>query len=254
MTLPSVSSAGTGLPRERLESPLARAERLASARALAERFDTTTEDVAIGEHRFRLQRVTDLERLVDAIDVLDEDERIPYWAELWPASVALARVVLRDPARVRGLRAIELGCGLGLAGLAAAAAGARVLATDYDPDAVAFARLNALANGPLPISHAVMDWRRPIASRAFSLVLGADVLYEGRFLVPVHRALDALLTPGGSALLAEPGREVARPFFEMLRRARWSVRREAVEKVANGDAPPAVVTVWRLRRPRPGAA
>lgn len=225
-------------------------ERFEPERSLRERFDMTTDEVDVADRRFRVHRVLDLEKLVDEIDVLDEDERIPYWAELWPSSLALARVVLREPWRVRGLRTIELGCGLGLAGLAAAAAGARVLATDYDPDAVAFARLNALANGPLPIEHALMDWRTPIADRAFSLVLGADVLYEGRFLVPLRRALDALLTPGGSALLAEPGREVARPFFEMLRRDRWSVKREAVEKVANGAAQPGVVTVWRLRRPR----
>jgi len=211
--------------------------------------DEPLDEVVVAGRRFLLHRHPDIDQLVDAIDVLDEDERIPYWAELWPASIALARVVLRLAPQVRGLRAIELGCGLGLAGLAAAASGARVLATDYDRDAVAFARRNAQANG-LPISHALMDWRQPIAQRAFPLVLAADVLYEGRSLMPIRRALDALLTPEGSALVSEPGREVARPFFDMLRRERWSVQREAVEKVENGDARPALVTVWRLRRPR----
>jgi predicted nicotinamide N-methyase len=204
--------------------------------------------LVVAGRRFLLHRHPDIDELVDAIDVLDEDERIPYWAELWPSSIALAQFLLQHPAQVLGLRAIELGCGLGLAGLAAAAAGARVLATDYDRDAVRFARRNAQANG-LAVSHALMDWRQPIARGTFPIVLAADILYEGRFLVPVWRALDALLTPRGSALVSEPGREVAQPFFDLLRREGWRVKRETVEKVANGKAPPAVVTVWRVQRP-----
>jgi len=61
-----------------------------------------------------------------------KDEFLPYWAELWPSAMALARVVARRP--LTGRRVIELGCGLGLPALAAAAAGGRVLATDWAAD------------------------------------------------------------------------------------------------------------------------
>src|SRR5215218_11367546 len=62
------------------------------------------------------------------------DEFVPYWAELWPSAVALARVVARRP--LTGRRVLELGCGLGLPAIAAALGGGRVLATDWSPDAV----------------------------------------------------------------------------------------------------------------------
>ena len=61
-------------------------------------------------------------------EAFERDEFLPYWAELWPSALALARVVARRP--LTGRRVIELGCGLGLPALAAALAGGRVLATD----------------------------------------------------------------------------------------------------------------------------
>ncbi len=63
---------------------------------------------------------------------------IPYWARLWPSGLALAGAVADDPPEP-GTRVLELGCGLALPSLAAARAGASVLATDASTDAVAFA-------------------------------------------------------------------------------------------------------------------
>lgn len=197
---------------------------------LAARFDVEAGVFETGRGVFHLSRVRDPERLVDRIDLLDEDERIPYWAELWPSAIALARHVAHHPELVRGRDTVELGCGLGLAGMAAASAGARVVATDYDRDAAAFARLNAADNG-LSVRHVVMDWRHLAFARQFDVVLASDVLYEARFLVPVARALDSLVAPGGRALVTEPGREVAKLFFELLRDGGWTVEKVGREPV-----------------------
>ena len=91
-------------------------------------------------------------------------------------------------------------------------------------------------------------------SGALVCVLAADVLYEGRFLVPVARALGALLAPGGSALVAEPGREVAAPFFDMLRDDGWQVRGESVTPIRL-DGIVSRVEIVRLMAPgEPGRA
>jgi hypothetical protein len=64
------------------------------------------------------------------------EEYPPYWAQLWPSSVALARAVaIAKPA---GARVLELRCGLGLPSIAAALSGAHVLATDRSTDALGF--------------------------------------------------------------------------------------------------------------------
>ena len=77
-------------------------------------------------------------------EAFEQEEFLPYWAELWPSGVALARAIARRP--LTGRRALELGCGLGLPALAAALQGGRVLATDWAPDAIALLERNAARN------------------------------------------------------------------------------------------------------------
>jgi predicted nicotinamide N-methyase len=72
---------------------------------------------------------------------------VPFWAVVWPAAQLLARVLPAEPAWVRGKTVLDLGCGGGIAGIAAAHAGAaRVIANDIDPVALAIAAQNATAN------------------------------------------------------------------------------------------------------------
>jgi len=120
----------------------------------------------------------------------------PFWAFCWGSGQALARFVLDHPERVRGRRVVDLGCGCGIAGLAAARAGAAsVIALDVDPVAREAARHNARRNG-LAIE------TRLEPPPAWDLMLAADVLYETGLrdwvLGPARRS--------GPVLLADPGR------------------------------------------------
>ena len=158
-----------------------------------------------------VRRPRDADALVDDA-AFERQEFLPYWAQLWPSGTALAQAVA-----VRwlgGMRAVEVGCGLGLAALGAALAGARVLATDWSPDALALLEANVAANG-LPVETACVDWTAPgpLLERApFDLVLAADVLYERRAVAPLADLLPRL---GREVLLADPGRP---PLAEFLAR------------------------------------
>lgn len=79
--------------------------------------------------------------------IMDAD---PYWCRTWPSAVALASELLARPELVRGKRVADLGCGLGLAGIAAACAGAaEVVLLDREPLALQCALLSAVATaGP----------------------------------------------------------------------------------------------------------
>jgi predicted nicotinamide N-methyase len=143
----------------------------------------------------------------------------PYWAVLWRSGVALAREL--EGEALGGLRVVELGCGLALPSIAAARAGASVLATDACPEALALAKRNARANG-VRIETAALDWAKPgeLAGRCrFDLVLAADVLYERP---AVAALLDLLPRLAPEALLADPGRQAAGAFLEQASR-RWPV-------------------------------
>jgi release factor glutamine methyltransferase len=68
-----------------------------------------------------------------------------------------------------GERVLEIGSGLGLAAVCAARDGARVVATDVVPGAVAAIRANALVNG-LEVDARLGDCYAPVAGERFDLV------------------------------------------------------------------------------------
>jgi predicted nicotinamide N-methyase len=143
----------------------------------------------------------------------------PYWAVLWRSGVALAREL--DGMGLRGLRVVELGCGLAVPSIAAARAGAVVLATDASAEALMLVARNAREND-VRIEAAAVDWTEPdeLVRRApFDLVLAADVLYERANVASLLSLLPRL---GPAAWLADPGRPAAAAFVEQAAR-RWRV-------------------------------
>jgi predicted nicotinamide N-methyase len=183
--------------------------------------DLTPETIDLGPLALEILRPPSADELIDE-ERFAHDDYMPYWAELWPSGVELARAVARG--ELDGLRVLELGCGLGLPSLAAAARGARVLATDWAEDAIALLRRNAARN-ELELEAALVPWSDPaslVAAAPWDLVLGADLLYEPR---NVDALLDLLPRLGSDVLLTEPGRPTAGRFFERAAQ-RWEIVRD----------------------------
>jgi predicted nicotinamide N-methyase len=163
--------------------------------------------VRAGGVELKLLRPAAPDALIDE-DAFEDDEFLPYWAELWPAATALA-AALPDP--LADVRVVELGCGLGVPSLVAAARGAEVTALDWAEDAVALLRQNAARNN-LDLTATVHDWREPLDAR-FDLAIAADVLYERRNVEPM---LERLREAAPVALVGLAGRPYE---AEFLRRA-----------------------------------
>lgn len=181
------------------------------------------ETVRLGGREISVLRPPDAEALLSE-EAFEREEFLPYWAELWPSGVALARVVAERP--LAGARVLELGCGLGLPSLAAALRGAHVLATDWAPDAIELLRHNAERNG-LPLETEVVAWTEPeglVGRGPWDLVLAADVLYERRNAPALLDLLPRLVdgAGGGEIFVAEPGRPAAAAFLDAARE-RWEV-------------------------------
>jgi predicted nicotinamide N-methyase len=182
----------------------------------------------VGKHRLSIRRPADLETLWQQLDdeSFGQDERIPYWVEVWPSSLALAEHLVASRHRLQGRWCLDLGCGLGLTACLAARLGARVVGMDYEPQALAYARKNALANQARVAGWTLMDWRAPgFAPRAFDRIWGAEVVYEARFFDPLLALFQEALAPDGAIWLAAPPREVTSPLWDRLDREGWAVRR-----------------------------
>jgi predicted nicotinamide N-methyase len=198
---------------------------------------TVEETVALAGHEIRIERPRDAEALLDE-EAFEHEEFLPYWAELWPSSRALARAVLAHT--LRGRSTLELGCGLGLPSIAAALAGGRVVATDWSTESIAYTEANARHND-VSVETLVCAWAQPaplVERGPWSLVLASDVLYERRNVDELLILLPQLVTTG-EVWIADPGRATAEAF--VVRAAEtWEIesRRDAKQPV----------TVHRLRR------
>jgi predicted nicotinamide N-methyase len=158
-----------------------------------------------------LERPGNADELLDEAEFEARDEYVPYWAELWPAGVALARAL--DGCSLGGRRVVELGCGLGLVALVAARAGAQVLATDWAPEALEYVERNAERND-VSVDTATVDWRTPDAlvdAAPWDLVVASDVTYEARNLSPILELLPRL---SKEAWVADPGRATSPEFLD----------------------------------------
>lgn len=169
-----------------------------------------TQEVDVAGRRVTLRKPYSIDALLDEEDFA-RDERLPYWADLWPAARVLADELAREPGG--GRTCLELGCGLGLTAIAALMAGYETTASDYYEDALAFTRTNALHSvGRAPATRLV-DWRDlPDDLGTFDRVVAADVLYERSYGPLVASALDRTLSAGGIATVADPGRVAAEVF------------------------------------------
>jgi 2-polyprenyl-3-methyl-5-hydroxy-6-metoxy-1,4-benzoquinol methylase len=147
-----------------------------------------------------------------------------------------------------GRRLLELGCGIGLVSLAAAAAGYDVLASDYYADALEFTAANAARHGLEGVDTRLVDWRRlPDDLGTFDVVVAADVLYEQPMAALVAAALARTLAPGGLGLVSDPGRRTAEPWIEACRAA--SLTAQCIARVATADAGARLtVMLYEIRR------
>jgi predicted nicotinamide N-methyase len=195
------------------------------------------ERIPVGACTLVVVRPPDAEALLDE-EAFARDEFLPYWAELWPSGVALARHLAGLD--LRGRRVLELGCGLALPSIAAALAGADVLATDWSEEALRFARRNATRNGA-ELEVALLRWSDGLARTPFDLVLAADVLYERRNADELLALLPQVVAPAGAALVADPGRLHARAALAAAAAGGWEVESLPAEELPGG----AVHRLWR---------
>ncbi|MBP6771558.1 MAG: class I SAM-dependent methyltransferase [Gemmatimonadaceae bacterium] len=178
--------------------------------ALSRRWSSAAEQVTVGAETFTLFKPANADHLISEADYV-LDERLPYWADLWPSSRILAAALLAEAGTGRSL--LEMGCGLGLCTVAAMKAGFSVTATDYYDDALHVTRGNAARNLGREPEIRLVNWREwPEDLGRFDVVIAADVLYEKEYATLVAECLVKALKPDGVAIVADPGR-LALPAF-----------------------------------------
>jgi predicted nicotinamide N-methyase len=217
---------------------------------LQQRYDVCHRRIPIGRWiDLTMLAVRDPDVLLDTLDpeAFQKEERLPYWAAIWPAAIGLGIHLFEHP-MPRDTPVLELGCGIGVAGVAAATAGLMVHACDYEPDALAFAAYNAALNRVAHrMAFRLLDWRTPDLNRQYPVVLGADIVYERPDHQPIADLLRDTLPPGGTFLLGDPDRRPARDFVALM--VRQGYRHTAQPHRIRVEETLHAITVHRFLKP-----
>lgn len=135
-----------------------------------------------------------------------ELEHAPFWATAWPGGIALARWILDNPSRFRSRCVLDLGCGSGIAGLAAAHAGARVILNEVDPLALCVAQITARANH-VAVDFMLKDLQSP-ELEGFDIILVGDGFYERSRAAHLVRTLEQCVARGSTVVAADASRGI----------------------------------------------
>lgn len=232
-----------------------RRRRLELVHRIERHYATLTEPIRAGAVEISFTRIADPNRVLDEV-AMEEDRRekatgrrkredelhLPYWAELWDSSIgmasflvdqwsgcggqesAVARLAREAMTSRRTPAVIDLGCGMGLAGVAAARLGMQVLFADLETPALLFAELNSLGDAPRCRTRKV-NWQTDRLGVRFDLILGADIVYDRSQWVFLEPFFDAHLAPGGGVLLGEPGRSSGEEFEPWIVARGWKLER-----------------------------
>jgi ETFB lysine methyltransferase len=205
----------------------------AAEESLRRRFRVTASEIRVGTRTLSILHPESAEELIDERD-FERDERLPYWADLWPSARVLAEHVVA--LRGGGRSLLELGCGCGLVATCASISGFNVVASDYYEDALRFAQVNAQRNGAPPLRVLLLDWRHlPSDLGRFEVVLASDVLYERTYGALMAKVLAQTLANSGVAIVADPGRVARDEFLDCLEANGLALTQRAECPFVDGD-------------------
>ena len=179
-------------------------------------------DLQLKNHLVKVSRIRDIDKLFNQLlskspsDLNIVDERMPYWADLWPSAIGLSEYIDSHSVIVKNKDVLEIGCGLGLPGIVAALCGGKVTMTDYLQEALDFAENNWNKNLAIKFDGQLLDWRKVSLIAKSDVIIASDVAYESRSFVPLKNAIEQILKPDGVLLLSEPNRKFASPFIKLL--------------------------------------
>lgn len=211
-------------------------------------FDWHFETTRIADRDFPLAVATDPDgMLIDACERQDAGETgviDPFWAATWRAAAGLDQFIASLD--LNGVRVLELGCGTGHAGIAAALRGAVVTMTDGVDDPLHLVRHSVAAIDPPPVVQRLRFGIDDLDDDPFPVILGSDVTYLRQLWPELQRCVDRHLAPGGQWLLSDPYRIIANEFRDWIGNTnRWTYQEH---RIPLDDAPQHPIRVMQLTR------
>ncbi len=147
---------------------------------------------------------------------IEPNSPFPFWAKLWPSSIALVNVLENNPDWIRDKHVLELGAGIGLPSLMLAGVAKSIQVSDYADEAVELLQKNIAHLNLMNVQALQLDWNHlPISIQPDVLIL-SDVNYDPSQFDTLIQIITSKILDGCTILLSTPQRIMASPFVQAL--------------------------------------
>ena len=184
--------------------------------------------------------------LIDACERQDAGESgviDPFWATTWRAAAGLDAFM--DRLTLDRVRVLELGCGTGHVGIAAARRGAIVTMTDGVNDPLDLVRHSIAPLDPPPTLQRLRFGMDRLDVDRFPIIFGSDVTYLRTLWPQLDDCLRDHLATQGRVYLSDPFRFIADEFRERLDREYWDYVEHTVRMEDDPEHPIRVMELTR---------
>ena len=147
---------------------------------------------------------------------LDPTTPFPFWAKLWPSSIALLDVLKSHPHLIENKHVLEIAAGIGLPSLMMADITKSIQISDYEKEAVALLQKN-IEHLQLQNAEALqIDWNNIPVNLHPEVILLSDVNYDPTQFDPLINLIVKFIHQGSTVILSTPQRIMASPFVQKL--------------------------------------
>ena len=178
-------------------------------------YETETTKVVVNQKKFYILLPKYLYQFINPVDLFHD---FPLWAKIWKASWVLSEYLADMPVDA-SKRILEIGGGVGLVSIVATAFGHRITMTEYNPDALNFARANACRNNCPDLPILKLDWHQSELSDQFDMIVASEVTYKEEDFSPLTQLFKSNLKPGGEIILASEIRKSGKDLFKLFQSA-----------------------------------
>lgn len=212
-----------------------------SLKTFHQNYKSESSPVTINGKTISILKPVSIDQFVDSGDIM---KNFPLWSKLWESAWVLANHLSTLPVAPEKT-ILEIGCGLGLVGIAATMAGHRVTMSEYNADALNFAKANAVINDLPQLAIEFLDWKNPRLAGRFDIIVGSDTVYNTENIGILEALFDRYLLPGGTVILADNVRQTSVVFWERMQ-SKYDVK--AKRHVIRSEDGEVHVVLFRLNR------
>lgn len=170
-----------------------------------------TDDLSIYIPDYEQVRIIYEARLIE-----NSNEPFPFWAKLWPSSIALIQFIKANTYWIKDKNILEIGAGLGLPSFMFASIAKSILVSDYMPEAVELMEKNIQQLPFANIQAMQLDWNHVPDTIIPELVLLSDVNYNPTQFESLIALIKRCIANDAVVIMATPQRIMASPFVNAL--------------------------------------